>query len=283
MNDMDDATYWGSANNSADPLTDVSMSSDGDIITIAGKADNDPANEYVYYRKSGLSISTDIHPKFIVRFRTSVASVGLAAQVTVNFSGGGSQQLLGANPQFSLGWTTISGTLTAGKTISSVDIYADDYPDSLSDSVEYTVEYDFILFYARILTFPFISDSVGLKISNVYADHQIPGRGGNISQYLGLDSPLLILRGKMDENTGWHGDTTLDGGGLYEVTREMFQNPWQWLTSDLINCKVTIRNFEIVQDATASAQKTWELTLKKYDLISSNDWSKFPDLQLFGK
>ncbi len=95
LNDMDLASYWTGPTDSADPLTGQAFTSDGDVITMTGTANNNSASEYFYYKKTGTSISTTTYPKFTVRWKTS-DSVGCGARIDVYFAEGGSQSLLNA-------------------------------------------------------------------------------------------------------------------------------------------------------------------------------------------
>ncbi len=108
-------------------------------------------------------------------------------------------------------------------------------------------------------TFTFPSATrIRLEANNVYADLPIPSRLGNISQFMGMNSPEIVLEGKIDvSTTGW-------GTPLGEYLMLAFQgasvNAYEDFTSDVINCRVTPRNMVIEQDGTAL--RTWRLTLK---------------------
>jgi len=170
---------------------------------------------------------------------------------------------------FSINWTTVSGEITPGKTISYVYIYADDVPDSIASGT-YQVYYDFILLHKGTFTFPAITKGTELSLQNIYADLEIPGRVGSVTQFLGQSSPTIRLTGSMENWQNW-GVSPKYGEPLFKALLEMHKDPWQWFTSDLINCKVTVRSFGPSKRAASRTQREWTLELKKYDLSSGNE------------
>jgi len=275
MNDMDLASYWGAKTDSADPLTAVTIVSDGDVITIQGTTDN-VADEYVHYNKTTAAINTSYYTKYLIRWKTSLASDGLGLQVTLFFtagSGGGSQELLEATgiPQFSTAWKVTSGTITPGRVIETVRITANDYPNNCTNGTS-SVSLDFILLCRNVYTLPYVTDVTELEITPRYADFGT-GRIGDMSQYGGEESPIIHLSGDIDQATTWHGDTTMDAEKMYRMCRDAYADPWQWFTSDLIHCKVTPRRFTIGQYGNKDAVKSWSLDLKKYSLGNEGNYA----------
>lgn len=251
--------------------------------------DNDFNNSGEYY-----NINTDIYTKFLIRWKTSVGSNGLGAKVILDFSTDHSdvQVILGTAtvPVFSTSWRVTSGTITPGKTVKRIIIYADDYPDSVA-SGEYYVYYDFLLLHKNTFTFPYVH-VVGPELRNVYADLHPPGRVGTITQYMGMESPVIRLSGKIDtnvdEDSGW-GVPLLDK--LYYIFHEAHTDPWQWFSTGgladaehperFINCKVTPRNFKFDLDKDSESYRAWSVELRKYDKSSGAELT-WADKQYFG-
>jgi len=119
----------------------------------------------------------------------------------------------------------------------------------------------------------------------------IPGRDGGIIQKLGMKSPIIILTGDMmfvdDDDVGTSGTTwgTIYykyGEYLLKIIRD--SDPWQWLTSDIINCKVTLDNDPLFLEGTNTSegvQRVFGLRFKQYSLSSLGE-STWDDRQWFG-
>jgi len=98
----------------------------------------------------------------------------------------------------------------------------------------------------------------------------VPGRVGVRTQYLGLDSPLIVLSGDIDDNSDWGSPL---GQKMYELMFERFKDPWQWFTSNLTSCKVELVSFNIKESSEDDAKRQWVLTLRKHDeYCGSHDW-----------
>jgi len=105
-----------------------------------------------------------------------------------------------------------------------------------------------------------------MELNNAYADLRAPTRIGDIIQYLGMNAPTIRLNGKIDVDTSNWGSPY--GEYLYYIWREATNDPWQWFTSDLINCKVTPRTFSLSQSSDSKALRLWSCELRKYDKSS---------------
>lgn len=244
---------------------------DDDLFRIEAVVD-DAGNEYCYYQYptagSPLSIDTDTYKKLLVRWKTNVASNGVGARVMVWYDAAWHYAAVGVDyPEFNIGWKVSSADLPPNKTIEYVAFVADDYPDDCPSDTYY-VYFDFILLHKDTFTIP-ATDAIHLRFRNQFVDLSPLERVGEISQNLGATSPEITLTGTVKSNTGW-GSPLLEK--LYDIYFNAHQEPWQWFTSDLINCKVTIRDFDASQMG-ASSQRKWELRLKKFDYhCGSKDW-----------
>jgi len=246
-----------------------------DVFKITAKFDQGATDEYVYYYlDNDISLSSDIYTTYLVRYKTSESANGAKAKVELYFSDHSTQTILPSS--YSTRWKTVSGTITSGKTIENIRLYAD---DDGTDGTFY-VYYDFILLCEGIFSFPYVHSIDPLHLSNRYADLAIPGRGGDIPQYLGMKSPFIKLSGDMEEGT-WGGSKIEFGEFLYRIFHENYNDPWQWFTSDLINCKVTPRDFYISQKHDSNAHRVWNLVLAMYS-ASSGAESTWNSLQWFG-
>ena len=274
LTDCYDATGWLEfRENMADADASLTVLYN-DVFKITAKFDQGATDEYVYYQKDITDISSDIYSKFLIRYKTSESANGAKAKVMLGFSDSSAQTILDGS--YSTRWTTASGTVTSGKTISYVRIYAD---DDGTDGTFY-VYYDFILLCEGTFSFPYVHSIDPLQLSNRYADLAIPGRDGDIQQYLGMKSPLIKLSGDMEEGT-WGGSKIEFGEFLYRIFHENYHDPWQWFTSDLINCKVTPRDFYISQKHDSNAHRVWNLVLAMYS-ASSGAESTWNSLQWLG-
>ena len=280
LDDCEDTSDWSTVGVVGINPGDYSIAAEhDDIFKISALADGS-GDEYVYYERDITNISSAVYTKFLIRWKTSAASNGFGARVELVFTDGSTQFVLGSSaPQFSITWNVTSGTITSGKTIDKVRLYADDYPDSLASGTHY-VYYDFILLCEGIFSFPYVHSIDPLHLSDRYADLAIPGRVGDIQQYLGMKSPLIKLSGDMEEGT-WGGSKIEFGEFLYRIFHENYNDPWQWFTSDLINCKVTPRDFYISQKRDSNAHRVWNLVLAMYS-ASSGAESTWNSLQWLG-
>jgi hypothetical protein len=222
-------------------------------------------DEFAYYRNDITNISSDTYTKYLIRYKTSEASSGLGAKVVLNFTAG-NQTILSTS--FSTTWTTASGDITAGTTIDSIDIYADDNPDTVASGT-YQVYYDFILLYKNNFSMPHIHRE-HLMLPETGVNIKIPGRTGNVFQHLGADSPRIVLESDMDNWETW-GSSPAYGQYFYEFWMLSYTDLWQWYTSDLINCKVCNPRIEIFKDRGLRTQRGWRMTMDLYSLIGGQE------------
>ena len=268
--DCDDGSIWTFSQGYN--ISGTSKTIEHNDILKLGATFDDSGNEFAVWDYDITNISSDTYSKIIVRWKTSVSSNGGGARVQLQFSDATTQYIVGeTNPEFSTTWKVTTATITSGKTIDKIRVWIDDYPDSVASGTDY-VYIDFIMICKGIFTFP-QCDEVSMDLTNVYADLTAPTRVGDITQYLAMNSPIIRLTGKIDVDTSNWGSPY--GEYLYYIWREACSDPWQWFTSDLINCKVTPRTFHISQNSDSKALRVWSCELRKYDKSSGAEttWS----------
>lgn len=270
-----------------------------DIFKITGTMDN-AADEYVTYEKDITNISTDLYPKLLVRWKTTLAAAGLQAKINAVYTVGNTSTTLG----FSTAWTTTTIDLTAGKTLDKIQLIADDNPDSTATGTDY-IYFDFIMVCKGVFTFPYISGKVHFEQENVYAEPPISSRIGRPDQYMGMNNSDIVLDGKIDINTGycsdssfttqatceaagktwiaWSGATRTAAGVYCEYLRLIMQeaasSPFQWFTSNIFKGKVTPRR--IVLDQDGESLLAWQFYLKQGSR-SGGQLATWDNLQFWG-
>lgn len=255
----------------------------GDILQIQGLCDTiDDEYVYIEYNFTDIDNIADIYTKWLCRWKTSSSSLALGAKVELYYTVG-AQDLLESSgiPQFDTDWHLSSGTLDSGKVIDKIRFVASDYPDSV-DSGTSQVYFDFCLLHKDTFVFPFISELEELELTNNVAFAGSPSRVGNIPQYMGAESPIIRLSGIMDTNTDWDDADSVKAGDLIRIWKEMHSDEWQWLTSDLINCKVIPLTLKISKVGGSRVQRVWDLVCRKYDLSSGDEtiWNELSWLGL---
>ena len=277
LTDCDDATGWTEARSNmlaADAEMTVLYN---DIFQIKAVFDDGVGtDEYCNYEYDlNPDISSNTYTKFLLRYKTSAGSAGAQAKAVIIFTAG-DQTIL--EPSYSTTWKTVAGDITAGKMIDKVQFWAQKEVDETPNGTYY-VYYDFLLLHRDTFTFPFLDGRMFLKGPMKTVELDYPMREGGHVQRLGMKSPQITLEGTMNTNTNWG---TPDGEYLYYLLRD--NDPWQWFTSDLINCKVVVDNegFSLGYDKNVSAQRIWSLPLKLYSQSSLGE-STWDDKQWFGK
>jgi hypothetical protein len=263
-----------------DPDTTFSVDA-GDIFNLQGVCDNYAVAEWFGEYKT-VSVSTTLYPRYLILWKTGVSANGMGAKVNIH-TNAGNHFVVGTEgatqpPEFDTSWHMTTGTLTAGETIDLIEFYAAKWPLTVNSGT-YNVYYDFLLLRNSIFTFPFISGHVEMDMENLFADLDLLQRGGNESQYLGLRSPQITITGEMDTNTLWGSNPI--GNSLYKLFHEPFTSPFEWFTSDIINCKVTPRRFTISQSSDSKGIRTFTCQLKKFDR-SSGTASPWTDNSWYG-
>jgi len=247
-----------------------SLATDGDIFTITGTADGG-AGDYVAYTKDVSNISSDIYTKYLFRYKTSVSSAGLAARAIIYFTSG--NQIVIDNLYSAL-WKTKTGTITAGKTIDTIQIFA--YNDTGATGTYY-VYFDFILLYKNDFVFP---HTVNLDFSPPprYAQLMAPTRIGDITQNLGSESAFFHAscdltidnatndwkrpQGSLSGKTDY-----INGEVFYDIAHNTNTEPWQWLDTGIHQFKATL---ETPVHRFEGQNRTIDLAFREYRLGSAS-------------
>lgn len=239
---------------------------DADILKLNVVFDQGATDEHVYYKLNFDDFLSNTYKRYVMRVKTSHASAGAKAKVVLVFTSG-NQEIVPLD--YYSAWTAFSGQITADKTVSEIRIYADD--DGTNGTFQ--VYYDFILLTKDIITLPdFVNNR--LHAQNVYVDLHPPGRLGEHSQYMGMKSPEIRLNGKMDTDAGWEGAAGITGEALYILLKSAENDVWNWFTSDLLNCKMTVRDLNLNQEADSKSQRVWDMLLKMANISggTSDNW-----------
>jgi len=239
----------------------------GDIFDLSVSAG--VAGTYYIENDAATSIGllTTAYPYILFRYKTS--NILIKAKIEVMFTAG-SQIVL--DETSSLTWKTGVVALSPGveKTVDYIKLYANQLTGN--------VYYDFALIYQGTFTFP---DFKVLQpiFERKIAEIPIFMRDGDTLQSLGLKSPTLLMKGDMQHGENW--GTTAYPYGEYLIYN-MRDDPWQWFTSDKINCKLLPTYFGPEQSAASGQQCDWEFRGKMHSLADLGE-SIFSGLQWIGK
>ena len=196
---------------------------------------------------------------------------------------GCSQTIL--SKSYSTTWTEASETVTSARTVDKIWLYAESDATTGTDYVYY----DFVLLHKGTFTFPYVSlggRSGGLRITfpNKVTTQEISGRDGDWDDQEGISNPLITLEGEIEAGTETWGNTVKYGEYLFEIWLHARTDPWQWFTSDMINCQVTLppNPLELAMIPAAppsNVQRTWVFRVKHYKLSSADAdvWSGITD------
>jgi len=286
LNDGDDASDWTTETRTNMAAPDATLSvMHGDIYKLQADFDDGVGTTEGFFveNATALNVNHILYPSWLVRYRTSNGSLGARARVEARFQDGTVEDLLPLSYSSGAAWATLAGTFT--KSTSELDylrFYA--YGEENTPNGTYYTYYDFALIHKDTFSFPYVDD-VELIFENRYADIEIPGRKGDITQYLGAPSPTIRLTGKIDigSSTSW-GTPLLEY--LYRIWQDAHNDPWQWFSTGglsdsdrCINCKVTLRRMPFIEHK--DANREWSLDLKMYSLSSGNE-TTWTDLQWLG-
>jgi len=255
LDDCDDTTGW---DETEDGNTATLTVDDGDVFNI--NVTNSVGNKVAYYSypdeggAPDIDIFTATFTKFLARYRTSDASI--KAKIELVFGDASTQTVLAETS--STTWKEVSVTTTTGKTLDHIRLFGN---QATGD-----VYYDFVLVYKGIFTFPFVSELEQLELENKTAFLEAPSRVGDIPQYLGAKSPIIQVSGVMNTAAAWG---TPDGQYLLDAWKNVYSDPWQWYTSDLICCKVVPTKF-IISKVKDRRQRVYDFFMRKYDLSSGD-------------
>jgi hypothetical protein len=205
-----------------------SFESDGSVVTMT-KTDS---NLYYISNDTDIDLSSTIYPKIIGRYKTS--STSIKTGVLIEFDDATWQWILGSDSS-STTWKTFTDTIVTGKTIDHIRLYA--------NNAAGTVDYEFTLIHKGTFTFPEGQPvTMNFNPSSRYATLPVPGRIGDITQYMG--SGLASWNMTCDLNIGSWKRTipadTIDGEVFINIHHNAKTEPWQWLDTETEQCKVTL-------------------------------------------
>lgn len=261
QSDCPDTTGWTNDGGAGDNIGAPAFAAEiGDVLKLGGTCSLS-TDEYIYRLYDLTNFSSTTFNNFAIKWKTYDSSNSLGARAKVRYTVG-TEWILGETvPQFDLDWHITTGTLTTGKTVDKLELWADDYPDTVDSAVS-VVYFDWIMFYTGTFSFPDFK-VFPLGLDKKIARLEIPGRDGDVIQDLGMKSPELVLRGNMQSGESW--GTPL-GEYMYYMLRET--GKWQWFTSDMVNCQVVPTYFGPSQDVSSGQQRLWELRLLLHKLSS---------------
>ena len=260
----------------------------GDILQIQAQFNDGATDEYCYYSypneggANNLGFASNDYPVFYIHYKTSgsATSPGAQAKAELVFNDATTQEVLAAC--YSTEWAVAATEITSSKTIDHIRLYADDVG---TDGTFY-VYYDFVMICANQFSIPYVNKVQRVEMPDKKAIIEIPGRRGDIIQNLGMNSPRIRLEGTMEYAAG-HGWGTPYGAELYRILRGSeggYHDPWQWLATDEISCKVTPApgGFMIGEEKGMDAQRVWSMDFLMYSL-SSLDLSQWDNLEWAGQ
>jgi hypothetical protein len=253
--DCETITDWGETEDG----NTGSVTSDGNIldVNISASAGN---KTYYWDNDNDIDISMTTYDLAVFRYKTSDSSI--KAEIVLEFDDATTQTLLAETS--STTWTWGTAVPTTGKTLDHVRFHADQATGH--------VYYDFILFCKGQFTFPAVSMREHLLLPESGVNLKIPGRVGNLFQNLGPDSPVITLEGDMEQWQTWNvGGTPTYGEPFYYIWQDSRSEPFQWFTSDLINCKVCNPRMEIWKEAGSKTQRKFRIVFHKYSKTSGDD------------
>lgn len=254
MHDCDSLTGWSETELGSAGSVSVLYGDIFDLHITSASGDK----TYLWSNDDDLGLSSNTFKKFLFRYKTSDSSI--KAMILLVFTGAEGTQI--ALPETSnMLWTFGSIDITPDKTIDHVYLYANQATGH--------VYYDFALIYASDYVLPNVTGRVEISDINRYADIPIPGRVGDISQYLGAELETIRVTGDM-ELGDWDtpkGDTLQ---WLYHYMKDM---PWVWFSCDdpKRNYKVTLRSYTPHFEGGADGKDRYALVLKEYRLSDAGN------------
>ena len=239
----------------------------GDYFTIQGTLTS-INDEYAYAEIDvANTVNTTVYPYFLLRYKTSAASNGLAAKVRIIYTDASSEWIL--TESFSTQWKIASGTLTSGKTIDKIQLFADDYPNTIAAGT-FTVSFDFILICKGTFTFPNTQYGSEFNPPPRYAMIPIPTRVSDITQNLGSESATWTASCNLDIGSWKRSGDYVKGEVFMDIAHNSYQEPFQWLDTGKEQFKVTLDTLRFPEH---SDSHTLDLTFKEYSRSSKSNES----------
>lgn len=239
-----------------------------DYLKVEAVFDNGATNEYVYYEKDISNLSSDIYTRWLLRCKTSVSANGANIIASLVFTAGDPQTIV--TDTYSTEWTVLSGTVTSGKTIDKIRVFAND--DGTDGT--FSVEFDFVLLHKGTFTFPNVGGGLEVSFPPRYAVIPVFGRVGDITQ--GGGSELATVRASCDLDIGnWKrtGDV-VDGEVVYDISHNTSTEPWQWLDTGYEQFKATLETPRIRRESDGNrTSHILDLTFREYRLSDASNES----------
>lgn len=164
--------------------------------------------------------------------------------------------------------------LTSGRTIASI-IVALTANANLSGT--FTTTWDFVLVCKEILTLPSVKLPITFGKQRNIVELPILGREGGVVQDLGSLTPDISIAGSLVSTATPNNYTAdqwwqiLTGLTIETGTIQTDGNPtWQWLTTDQIQAKVLVRNYQPRQPMGRQQYWDYSLLLKQFDVLGES-------------
>jgi len=230
------------------------------------------AEAYLSYPNEGgannLGLSSSIYTKIFWRYKTNNSNI--KAKIVLVFNDA-TQTVLAESS--STTFTAGSATITSGKTIDHVRLYA--------NAAAGTVTYDFVLICKNIFTFPNTQYGTEFTPPARYADVEIPGRITDVTQNLGSPSATWMASCNLDVSNAtedWKRPQGVlspktdyvKGEVFIDISHNSYQEPWQWLDTGKHRFKVTLRTPQFPESAD---QHSLDLTFREYSRSSKTNES----------
>lgn len=255
----------------------VETITNNDNLHIAATFDNGAAvDEYCYYERNITNISSSTYTKYLLRYRTSAASAAAQAKAVLIFTSG-TQTILDLN--YSTSWKLASGTITSGKTVDKIQLWADD--DGVDGS--FWVEYDYIMLYKDNFTLPNTAYGYDIDLLPREAIIAIPSKDTDATQNLGTQSIPIHISCDLDQETTTYpwkrADDTFNGEVFWDIWHNRSSEPFQWFNDGTRQFKVSIHPRFRWENRGNAAARRLDLELREYSL---GDKSEETYLERFG-
>lgn len=265
--DCGDRSDWSDDHAHEDGMSATLTVDNGTVFNIA--VSSVAGNKSVYYEYDIPTylgpISSDKYSKFLVRYMTSNTSI--RAKIVLVFTSG-TQTVMAETSN--VNWTIFSETITPGKAIDMIRIYA--------TQAKGNVYFDFISINKGTFSFPDFK-RIRINPKPKLAVIAIPSSDTDIIQHLGRANTEIFIDVEMKSGETWGGSKLTYGEYLMQV---LYDRYFQWLTTDQGNFKVMPNpsGFEFTQDSDSGKQLLATFAFLEYD---EGDASIFIDSAWYGK
>ena len=225
-------------------LADIVVTED-DIYDIeCTNSINNKIGFYSYYDEAGASnigLSSTAYPKIRYRYKTSSSSIKAKILIVFDSWNPGlteAQNIAAGNAQLILDntssttWKTGVATITAGKTIDHVRLYA--------NSAVGHVYYDFWMIYKGDFSLPNTKYGESFKPPVRLAPNESPGALGDEIQNLGNKSAIVDLGCDLDMGTWLRAGDTLRGQVFLDIAHNSPTESFQWIDLGDLVCQFKV-------------------------------------------